>query len=78
MQGARTTQSGISSVRFTQSQGPVAIQAAKAAIDRGFEARLVEGLGIEQECYAVTLSTKDRLEGLAAFAEKRAPIYTGT
>ncbi|GAQ89612.1 enoyl-CoA hydratase [Klebsormidium nitens] len=58
-------------------KGPVAIQAAKAAIDRGIEAKLVDGLQIEQECYAETLSTRDRLEGLAAFAEKRAPVYTG-
>ena len=59
------------------SNGPVAIRAAKEAIDRGSELPLVEGLEIEAECYSRTLATSDRLEALVAFGEKRRPDYRG-
>ena len=57
--------------------GPVAVRAAKEAIDRGTEMPLAQALEVEAECYARTLSTQDRLEALAAFAEKRKPNYLG-
>lgn len=57
--------------------GPVALRAAKEAIDRGLDADRDTGLRIEQECYARVLPTQDRLEGLAAFREKRKPVYRG-
>lgn len=56
---------------------PVSLAMAKAAIDRGADVGLDEGLRIERACYEVTLRTDDRNEGLAAFAEKRAPRYQG-
>lgn len=56
---------------------PRSIEMAKAAIDRGFDVPLAEGLKIERECYDVTLFTEDRNEGLRAFAEKRDPDYQG-
>ncbi|MGC4113405.1 MAG: enoyl-CoA hydratase-related protein [Myxococcales bacterium] len=56
---------------------PLALGAAKHAIDRGLDVALEEGLSLEQEEYQRTLGTKDWLEGLAAFAEKRAPKFTG-
>ncbi|MEC8510932.1 MAG: enoyl-CoA hydratase-related protein [Planctomycetota bacterium] len=58
--------------------GPVAVRAAKEAIDRGTEAPMEEGLEIEARCYDKVLPTTDRLEALAAFAEKRRPRYTGS
>lgn len=51
-------------------QGPVAMRVAKLAINQGMEVDLVTGLAIEEACYAQTISTKDRLEGLLAFKEK--------
>lgn len=50
---------------------------AKAAVDGGAEVGLASGLLLEEACYARLLPTRDRLEGLRAFAEKRAPQYTG-
>ncbi|XP_069736027.1 methylglutaconyl-CoA hydratase, mitochondrial isoform X1 [Phaenicophaeus curvirostris] len=38
---------------------------------------LVTGLAIEEACYAQTIPTKDRIEGLLAFKEKRPPRYKG-
>jgi methylglutaconyl-CoA hydratase len=38
---------------------------------------LESGMFIEQACYAQTIPTADRLEGLQAFREKRKPVYKG-
>ena len=58
--------------------GPIAIQASKEAIMKGLECpTMIEALEIERQCYAKTLPTKDRLEGLAAFKEGRPPKYKG-
>ncbi len=57
--------------------GPVAVRAAKEAIDRGADGPLAAGLEIEASCYAKVLPTQDRLEALAAFAEKRKPAFQG-
>lgn len=56
---------------------PIAVRAAKEAIDRGLELPLLEGLALETSLYGRTLNTRDRLEGLRAFAEKRRPEYRG-
>lgn len=58
-------------------KGPVAIKMAKKAIDEGIETNMASGLELEEMCYQKLLNTQDRLEGLAAFAEKRKPLYTG-
>ncbi|ORZ33003.1 ClpP/crotonase-like domain-containing protein [Catenaria anguillulae PL171] len=58
-------------------QGPVALRMAKWAIDKGTEVDLASGLKVEEMCYAQVIPTKDRLEGLKAFAEKRKPEYKG-
>lgn len=50
---------------------------AKRAINKGMETDLTTALVLEEDCYDKVLNTKDRLEGLAAFAEKRKPRYTG-
>ena len=57
--------------------GPIALRAAKRAIDRGMEMDLASGLVFESTCYEMTIPTEDRREGLAAFREKRKPVYQG-
>ena len=57
--------------------GPLALKSAKTAIEAGFDAGLEEGLRIEQTAYQVIIPTEDRLEALAAFAEKRPPVFKG-
>jgi enoyl-CoA hydratase/carnithine racemase len=59
------------------ANGPVAVRAAKRAIDQGCELPQSAGLEVEARCYELTLPTEDRLEALAAFAEKRKPVYKG-
>lgn len=56
---------------------PIALAQAKFAIDKGYDVDLHTGLLIEQKAYEITIPTKDRLEGLQAFKEKRLPVYKG-
>lgn len=57
--------------------GPIAVEMAKYAIDKGIETDLATGLAIESNAYRVTIPTEDRIEGLKAFKEKRKPQYKG-
>ena len=59
------------------ANGPIAVRAAKRAITDGLEVPLAQGLQIEDECYAETIDTEDRLEALQAFLEKRPPRFRG-
>jgi enoyl-CoA hydratase/carnithine racemase len=56
---------------------PLAVEAAKAAIDGGIGVGISEGLLLEQRAYEVTLTTEDRKEALKAFAEKRTAVFLG-
>lgn len=56
---------------------PLSLRQAKLAIDSGFDKNLADGLALETKAYLRLINTKDRLEGLAAFAEKRKPAYIG-
>ncbi|MGN1386471.1 MAG: enoyl-CoA hydratase [Bacillus sp. (in: firmicutes)] len=56
---------------------PIALAEAKKAIYHGMQTDLQTGLKIEEWCYNTTIPTKDRMEGLRAFSEKRQPVYKG-
>jgi len=56
---------------------PLALIQAKRAIQQGMQTDLKTGIEIERLAYERLLHTEDRLEGLAAFKEKRAPQYKG-
>lgn len=76
-QSGKTLESALELAREILPNGPIALRAAKEAIDRGLDLDRDGGLGIEEACYAKVIPTEDRLEGLAAFKEKRRPIYRG-
>ncbi|KAI3691610.1 hypothetical protein L6452_31407 [Arctium lappa] len=63
--------------REINQKGPVAIRMAKRAINQGLDLDMASALALEEDCYEQILNTNDRLEGLAAFAEKRKPLYKG-
>ena len=56
---------------------PIAIEQAKYAMNMAMDTDLKTGLEIESKSYWVTIPTEDRLEGLAAYHEKRKPVFKG-
>ncbi|RAL26001.1 enoyl-CoA hydratase [Thermoflavimicrobium daqui] len=60
-----------------KQNAPLAVAQAKFAIDQGMETDLTTGLALETKAYETLIPTKDRLEGLQAFKEKRKPCYKG-
>ena len=56
---------------------PIAVRSAKFAINAGANVDLSTGLAIERNAYEITIPTKDRIEALHAFREKRAARFTG-
>jgi methylglutaconyl-CoA hydratase len=56
---------------------PLSLRQAKYAIDSGYDKNLDAGLALESRAYMRLVNTKDRLEGLSAFAEKRKPVFNG-
>ncbi len=63
--------------REIAKNGPIGVAQAKFAINYGSEASLGVALPLESKAYEVTIPTEDRLEALAAFAEKRKPVFKG-
>ena len=57
--------------------GPIALEQAKYAIHFGTQTDLNTGMAIESNAYWLTIPTQDRLEALAAFKEKRKPVFKG-
>ena len=53
-----------------------AVMMAKEAVNRAFETTLAEGIRFERRMFHATFATADQKEGMAAFAEKRAPEFT--
>jgi len=56
---------------------PLTIAAALAAIHRGMDASIEDGLAIEEAAFARIVPTHDAREGVAAFLQKRRPIFLG-
>jgi enoyl-CoA hydratase len=56
---------------------PVAVVAAKAAVNRAEELSLEAGLEFERRSFYLLFDTEDQGEGMAAFTEKRAPSWKG-
>jgi enoyl-CoA hydratase len=52
-----------------------AVLMAKEAVNRAYETTLAEGIRFERRLFHSTFATEDQKEGMAAFIEKRKPVY---
>src|SRR5437868_578564 len=58
-------------------KSPIAVQLAKEAVLKVYDAALQEGLLFERKNFYLLFSTEDQKEGMAAFVEKRKPQFRG-
>jgi enoyl-CoA hydratase len=56
---------------------PLAAIACKELVNGAFELTLEQGLLHERRLFQLLAGTEDKAEGMAAFVEKRAPVWTG-
>lgn len=59
------------------AQPPLAVRAAKAAVNAAYEGSLSTGLADERAAFFELFASEDQKEGMAAFTEKRAPTWKG-
>jgi enoyl-CoA hydratase len=55
---------------------PVAMM-VKESINRAYETSLAEGIRFERRVFHSAFATHDQKEGMAAFTEKRPPLFSG-
>jgi enoyl-CoA hydratase/carnithine racemase len=63
--------------RILAKKAPIAVQIILDAVTRGLETNVDEGLKIELEGSNRVGKTKDAIEGMMAFIEKREPVFKG-
>jgi len=59
------------------AQGPQAVALCIDAVTRGLDLPLEEGLLLEANYFGLCAATTDMREGMQAFLDKRAPVFTG-
>jgi enoyl-CoA hydratase len=59
------------------SKGQLAVRMTKQAVNEGLNMDLERGLQYETELFALSFSTEDQKEGMAAFLEKRPAVFKG-
>lgn len=57
------------------SKAPIAIRAAKLAVNRGVSLDIETGVAFEGEALVAPFSAEDRSEGMKAFLEKRSAVF---
>lgn len=74
---ARVREDAIALAEQVARNAPISLRQAKRAVDGGFDLPVDEALAFENRLYQDCLGSKDRVEALRAFAEKRPPVFTG-
>ena len=64
-------------LRAMVANAPLALAGCIEVVDRGLSLPLDEGCAIESDYFGLLSSTTDMREGMRAFLEKRAPVFTG-
>ena len=58
-------------------KSPLSLRFAKEAVYSGMDLTLDQGVNLEMDLYLILFGTRDRVEGITAFREKRKPVFDG-
>ena len=72
-----TVESALTLAAEIAAMPPLAVVAAKRAVNEAYEAPLALGLADERQAFFDLFATADQKEGMAAFVEKRPPRWSG-
>ena len=59
------------------SRAQAAVKLCKVAVNKGLDLDQASGVDYEAEVFGLCFATADQKEGMAAFVEKRKPVFTG-
>jgi enoyl-CoA hydratase len=68
---------GLALAKVIADRAPIAARLAKEAVLAAYETTLTAGLDVERRAIRLAFTTEDQKEGMAAFVEKRAPVFQG-
>jgi enoyl-CoA hydratase len=71
----RLAEEALAAALLITGQSRIAVMAAKEAVNRAFEGTLSDGVMFERRLFHSLYATADQKEGMAAFLEKRAPVF---
>jgi enoyl-CoA hydratase len=74
---AELLEKALETARLLASKSPLALAAAKAAVNRAFGGDHADNLQREADSFGGLFASEDAREGLAAFIEKREPSFRG-
>ena len=64
-------------VQKIADKAPIALRFCKESVNKGTDLTLAQGLRLEADLYFLIQTTRDRMEGIKAFLEKRPPEFKG-
>jgi enoyl-CoA hydratase len=70
-------ETAVTTLKGILAMAPLAIAATMEAIDIGFDLSLTDALHVEAVHFANVCASQDKIEGVAAFLEKRQPVFKG-
>ncbi len=73
----RALERAMDAARVMSTHGPLALRYLKEAVYKGADLSLEQAMRMEVDLATLLHSTRDRAEGLRAFADKRRPEFTG-
>lgn len=75
--GEQVLEEALALARAIAANAPLSVRASKAVMRGAADATEAEGWAISDEAAEVVTNAPDALEGAIAFAERRAPVWTG-
>ena len=77
IRAARVLDAAMALAEELAAKRPLTVAAALSAIHRGMDALIDDGLSAKEVAFAGIVPTHDAGEGVAAFVEKRRPVFLG-